>query len=239
MASLIHFIILVTRQLLRTDSDIRWPWPWRPQRSLRPRPGFPGCPRRPLRDAGLGARPSALPRPFRSRPWTGPGVPTLGAPQCSHGPPAKRQRQAACPGPFASWPQPSPALSPPRWLPATHLARSPPPVYGAMTVIATLFRRALRWTREKVVCGGVRSEADSSHNTPVHGHGHERVHGGRAANHQTAVTWRAHGMNRGPAWSWNRTQRGKRKQNKGGSPMRRAEGTKPDTNGTEIRSTDV
>lgn len=33
MASLIHFIILVTRQLLRTDSIIRWPWPWCQQRS--------------------------------------------------------------------------------------------------------------------------------------------------------------------------------------------------------------
>ena len=28
MASLIHFIILVTRQLFWTDSVIRWPWPW-------------------------------------------------------------------------------------------------------------------------------------------------------------------------------------------------------------------
>lgn len=139
MASLIHFIILVTRQLFRTDFSIGWPWPWRPQRSLRPRLGFRG--------AGLGPQPrgpsAPVPGPALMVPRSAPPSAPTDPQQSDRGRQLSRAR-----GPVASCPHPSPALFPPRRLPPTHLAPSPPPLYGAMTVVARLFRSAPRWARE-------------------------------------------------------------------------------------------
>lgn len=57
MASLIHFIILVTRQLFRTDSIIGWSWPWCQQCSSQLRPRFQAV----LGVAGWAVSPTCFP----------------------------------------------------------------------------------------------------------------------------------------------------------------------------------